>query len=529
MTISRDVPLSLYDTAVRGKRPLETLEPGKCGVYCCGPTVYDLSHIGHARAALVPDVLVRYLRHVGVDVHYVRNLTDVDDKIIRRANERGLSARDVAERYTLAYQEDMTELGMLPPDAEPKVTEHMAEIIELIERLIDRGLAYPAKGDVYYAVREFAGYGQLSAQKIDEMRAGARVEVDERKRDPMDFALWKAAKPGEPAWPSPWGEGRPGWHIECSAMSCKHLGERFDIHGGGRDLIFPHHENEIAQSKGAYGDDSFAKYWIHNGFVTFAGEKMAKSLGNFFTIREVTRLYHPEVLRFFLIAVHYRSPVNFDTRVQCPNCKTEMSLEHQQAGQCGACEHSADAESLRNQVRFPGLDEADDRLGYLYETLAKARAFLATAAKPKHDAEPIPVVATLVDRVNRWLADDLNTAAALAEISEPTSEVNRLLASKKGVDKAVRHRTIEAYVLQFEELAAVFGCFARDPEVFLRARRDLEAARIGLDSAHVDALMVERTRARESKDFARADEIRGELDQLGVEIRDASGTSDWTL
>jgi cysteinyl-tRNA synthetase len=284
----------LYDTLTASKRPLRTMVAGKCGVYCCGPTVYDASHVGHARAAVVPDVLVRLLRHEGYEVKYVRNITDVDDKIIRRANESSVAPREVSERWTAEYLRDLGEMGMCLPDVQPKVTDHMEGIIALVADLVDKGFAYAVDGDVYFRVASFSGYGKLSKRKLEDLRAGARVEVDERKEDPADFALWKAAKSGEPSWPSRFGNGRPGWHIECSAMSMRHLGVDFDVHCGGRDLVFPHHENEIAQSQAAHGEHTFARYWLHNGFVDFAGEKMAKSLGNFFTIREVLDLYHGE-------------------------------------------------------------------------------------------------------------------------------------------------------------------------------------------------------------------------------------------
>ena len=352
--------IHLTDTLTGKKVRVETVEPGAVGIYCCGPTVYDMSHIGHARAALAPDIMVRVLRQLGYRVKYVRNVTDIDDKVIARASEQGLDAGAVAARFTDEYHADMERLNMLVPDVEPRVSDHLSQIVDLIGQLVDQGLAYAASdGSVYYRVTRFESYGKLSGRSREEMieSAGSRIEVDDRKESPLDFALWKATKPGEPAWDSPWGQGRPGWHIECSAMSATHLGDTFDIHAGGRDLIFPHHENEIAQSEGAHGDHSFARYWVHNGFIDFAGEKMSKSLGNFWTIREILKLYTPEALRYFLMSVHYRSGLNFE--VELP----EGDLTDEEA---------------RRQARFPALEEADERVAYVYATLQGARELLAT-------------------------------------------------------------------------------------------------------------------------------------------------------
>src|SRR5512136_3124072 len=304
------MPLRVYNTLSGGKEEFVPLRPGKVGMYVCGVTVYDYSHIGHARAYVAFDVILRYLRYLGYDVTYVRNYTDIDDKIIKRANSDGVPFYEISERFIKEFDRDMAELGVEVPDVQPKATEHLAEIISLVTTLIDKGYAYQAGGDVYFCVDKFASYLKLSKRNLEEMQAGARIEVDEKKRHPMDFALWKEAKAGEPFWDSPWGKGRPGWHIECSAMSLKYLGETLDIHGGGQDLIFPHHENEIAQSEAATGRP-FVRYWLHNGFVNINAEKMSKSLGNFFTIREVLEKYDREVLRFFLLSAHYRSPLDF--------------------------------------------------------------------------------------------------------------------------------------------------------------------------------------------------------------------------
>ena len=535
-------PLVVHDTLRRAKVPLSLLQPGSCGVYCCGPTVYDVSHIGHARAALMPDVLVRTLRAAGLDVRYVRNVTDVDDKIIARASDEGRSAAEVAQAYTRAYHEDLAALGMLPPDVEPRVTEHIEDIVRMVQTLVERGLAYPVEGDVYYRVRRFPGYGKLSGRHLEELQAGARVEVDARKEDPLDFALWKAARPGEPAWDSPWGRGRPGWHIECSAMSMRHLGETFDVHCGGRDLIFPHHENEIAQSQGATCDTCFARHWMHNGFVNFAGEKMSKSLGNFFTIREVTALYPAEVLRYFLLSVHYRSPVNFDVEVPCPSCARTLPQAEQESGRCGGCGATATREELRARVCFPGLAEADERLAYIYTTLAKLDDFarrLGDGAGAGEDGEVDPAVAGMGAAVRAALRDDLNTSAALAALSGPLAVGNRLLASGKGVDKGLRRRTLLRLRLELRGevpgdpvrggISGLLGLFAADPQGWLTARRDQTAARVGLDVPRVESLVASREAARRAKDWETADRLRDELASLGVTVHDGPDGSTWTL
>ncbi|MCJ7493900.1 MAG: cysteine--tRNA ligase, partial [Deltaproteobacteria bacterium] len=304
------MPLKIYNTLTKKKEEFLPLQKGKVSMYVCGVTVYDRCHIGHARAAVVFDVLFRFLRYRGYEVTYVRNYTDVDDKIIKRANQEGVSCQEIAKRYIQEYEEDMEALGMERPTHEPRATENISQIIDLVKKLVEKGFAYTVDGDVYFSVEKFSSYGKLSGRDLEEMRAGARVEVDERKNNPLDFALWKSSKPGEPEWDSPWGRGRPGWHIECSAMSQRYLGESFDIHGGGQDLIFPHHENEIAQSEAATGKP-FVRFWVHNGFVNINHEKMSKSLGNILAIRDLLQDHHPEVLRLFLLSNHYRSPVDF--------------------------------------------------------------------------------------------------------------------------------------------------------------------------------------------------------------------------
>ena len=523
--------IELHDTLTGTRRPLETLQPGRVGLYCCGPTVYGLTHVGNARAALVPDVIVRFLRHQGYQVKYVRNITDIDDKIIRRGLEEGITAAEVAAKYTAEYHRDMADLNILPPDVEPTVQDHIVPIIELVSSLIGRGLAYEVDGDVYYRVASFTGYGRLSKRRLEEMLegAGSRIEVDQRKESPLDFALWKAAKPGEPSWDSPWGSGRPGWHIECSAMSSTHLGETFDIHTGGRDLVFPHHENEIAQSQGAHGPDTFARFWMHNGFINFAGEKMSKSLGNFFTTREITALYPPETLRYFLLTVHYRSGLNFEVEVGCPGCGVNLPTAEQETGRCAVCGHQADVEELRRRVRFPGLEEADDRLAYIYSTLQQARRFLADAKQPA-GAEPLTEqVAGMLPAFVEVMRNDFNTGGALGTLSKPLAEVNGLLSSGKGIGKASRYLSLERFVGDLEQIASVLGCFGQEPALWLRRRRDMKAARLGLDVARVEGLLAERVTARSAKDWAAADRIRDELAVLGVGVQDGPEGSLWSF
>ncbi|RMG98538.1 MAG: cysteine--tRNA ligase [Deltaproteobacteria bacterium] len=532
-------PLVVFDTMRGAKVPLELLEPGRCGIYCCGPTVYDDAHIGHARAALMPDVLVRTLRARDIEVTYVRNVTDVDDKIIARAERERTTADAVAERYTARYHEDLAALGMLPPDVEPKVTEHIDDIVALCRTLEAKGLAYVRDGNLYFRVRAFPGYGALSRRNPDEMRSGARVEVDERKEDPLDFALWKAARPGEPVWDSPWGPGRPGWHIECSAMSMRYLGERFDVHAGGRDLVFPHHENEIAQSRGATCDTCFAQYWMHNGFVTFAGEKMSKSLGNFFTIREVIARYPGEAVRAFLLGVHYRSPVNFDVRVSCPSCGADLEPGAQERGTCTACGATFDPGALRAQIELPGVAEADERVAYVYRTLEGIERFFGGDVPPAEEGDVDPTVSGMRAAVDAALSDDLNTSAALAALSEPMALANRWLASGKGVPKKVRRATLARLFRDLRGqrpgdpkeggISGLLGLFAADPGPYLRRRRDARAARMGLDVARIEQLLHERQAARAARDFEAADRLRDELRSMGVSVLDGPEGSDWTV
>jgi len=440
-------------------------------MYVCGMTVYDLCHLGHARVLVVFDTVVRYLRYSGFDVTYVRNITDIDDKIITRANENGEDFSALTKRFVQAMHEDSEELGVLPPDEEPAATASMPEIIDMVQILIDKGFAYTAKveegddgqGDVYYDVSSFENYGKLSGKKLEDLRAGERVAVDERKDDPLDFVLWKAAKPGEPFWDSPWGKGRPGWHIECSAMSTCCLGNHFDIHGGGQDLQFPHHENEIAQSEAATGE-TFVNLWMHNGFVRIDDEKMSKSLGNFFTVREILKLYKGEEIRYFVLASQYRSPLNYSDQL---------------------------------------LDTARTALSRLYSTLRDLDV-------PADYDENDPAVETFKQAMD----DDFNTPEALAVLFDLANQVNKL--RDEDAEAAVQKAAV------LKKLAAVLGLLEADPEQFLQAGAGEDS-----DADKIEALIVARKEARENKDWAAADRIRDELDAMGIVLEDKDGKTVW--
>jgi cysteinyl-tRNA synthetase len=457
--------LEIYNSLTRRKEPFQPLSPGRVSMYVCGMTVYDLCHLGHARVLVVFDVVYRHLRRLGYDVTYVRNITDVDDKIIRRADENGEPMAALTERFIAAMHEDADRLGVLRPDAEPRATAHMDAMLAMIGRLLEKGHAYVAdNGDVYYAVASFPGYGRLSGKDPQDLRAGARVEVGEAKRDPLDFALWKAAKPGEPAWDSPWGPGRPGWHIECSAMSTGCLGNHFDIHGGGADLMFPHHENEIAQSEGATGEP-FVNVWMHNGFVRINDEKMSKSLGNFFTVRDILERYQPEEVRCFILGSHYRSPLNYD-----------------------------DSQ----------LDGARAALTRLYTALRGLAS----------DVEPAGSEAYR-ERFDAAMNDDFNTPEALAVLFDLAREINRLRGDDAGAAAALG--------AELRRLGDDLGLLGQDPDVYLKAG----AGDDGLSDAAIDDLIARRTAARKGRDFKEADRIRDELQAAGIVLEDGPGGTIW--
>ena len=466
--------LKIYNTLDRRKQDFVPIEPGRVRMYVCGMTVYDYCHLGHARVMVVFDMVQRWLRASGYELTYVRNITDVDDKIIRRAVENGETISELTARFISYMDEDAAALGVQKPDHEPRATQHIGGMLDLIEALQAKGLAYRAEsGDINYAVRKFPGYGKLSGKSLDELRAGERVEADPSKHDPLDFVLWKRAKQGEPAWPSPWGEGRPGWHIECSAMSCQLLGMHFDIHGGGQDLQFPHHENEIAQSEGAHGG-IFVNYWMHNGFVRVDDEKMSKSLGNFFTIREVLKQYDAEVVRFFILRAHYRSPLNY-------------SDQH--------------------------LDDARGALTRLYTALKN-----------------VPPQAMAIDwndayagRFRAAMDDDFNTPEAMAVLFDLAAEANRSKsAASSGLLKA---------------LGGTLGLLGQDAIAFLQGRAPRDASEAGQAAVNassstesrdqIDQMIAARAAAKKAKNYAEADRIRKELLTAGIVLEDTPQGTTW--
>ena len=461
--------LKIYNTLTRQKEVFVPLVPGMLRMYVCGMTVYDYCHLGHARVMVAFDVVARHLRASGYDLTYVRNITDIDDKIIQRANERGESFQALTERFIDAMHEDERALGVLPPDHEPKATQAISEILSMIETLMAKGHAYVgSNGDVFYAVQSFQTYGRLSGKQLEDLQSGSRVDVDDAKKDPLDFVLWKMAKPDEPSWPSPWGQGRPGWHIECSAMSTCCLGNHFDIHGGGMDLQFPHHENEIAQSEGATGE-RFVNYWMHNGFVRVNEEKMSKSLGNFFTVREVLKQYRPEVIRFFILNSHYRSPLNY----------------------------SQDT-----------LNEALAGLTRLYTAL---RDVPLNALNASFDGDDYGT------RFNEAMNDDFNTAEAVAVLFDLARDLNRQKSSNAELATHLASR--------LRGLASNLGLLETDPELFLKSPSPTDDAGSGDDQ--IDALILARQEAKAQKNWAEADRIRQFLAEQGIVLEDAAGKTTW--
>jgi cysteinyl-tRNA synthetase len=504
--------VQLYNTITRKLEPFEPRVPGKVGVYVCGPTPYARAHAGHARANLSFDVLVRHLRARGFDVNYVRNLTDVDDKILAAAQASGEEPLALSARMAGLIEQEMSAIGILPPDVEPRVSDHISDIVALIETLIEKKVAYTAetaKGvDVYFSVRSFPDYGKLSHRNIDDLLSGARVEVTaDVKKDPLDFALWKGSTDAW-GWPSPWGKGRPGWHIECSAMSARYLGPHFDIHGGGMDLIFPHHENEIAQSEAAWGKE-FSRYWMHNGFVTCDSEKMSKSLGNFVTMGDVLARNDPEAFRYFLLNAHYRGAVAFDVEKRDDD-----------------------------RVVFPLIDEAERRVEYLYTTLDTLRvaadgSFDGAKNEPQLAAHA-KTIAEAEERVLSALDKDLNAPAALAVLGELGKAANEVAmfttkAKKDPAKLASGRKLAEAARNALLAAAKPLGLLGVDSNVFFERSRLQRLANRGLDAAVIDAKVRERSEARTAKDFARGDVLRKELTDMGVELLDGVDGSSWKL
>ena len=475
--------MRVYNSLGKKKELFEPLVPGKVRMYVCGPTVYDSSHIGHARSVVVFDVIVRYLKAKGFDVTYVRNFTDVDDKIIDKANQLGIDSQEVAERFIKEFHEDMDALNVERATIEPKATEHISQIIQFIEKLIKKGFAYQINGDVYYSVENFKEYGKLSGRKLEDMEAGARVEIDERKHNPFDFVLWKSSKPGEPAWESPWGKGRPGWHIECSAMSNEYLGETFDIHGGGKDLNFPHHENEIAQSEAIFGKP-FVKYWIHNGFVNIDQEKMSKSLGNFLMIKDVIETYHPEVVRLFLLSNHYRSPIDF----------TDQAMVEARSG-------------LDKIYAF--LERAEEKIGLI----------------SNQDVE----TGDCWQRFSEAMDDDFNSARGIGILFDTVRSTNRLLDQHQDNLSQKIKKTIQSNRSDILKIGNVLGILAEPPKVYFDKKRFQGLEQKSIDPAVIDKMVKEREEARKTKDWEKADQIRKQLDDMNIIIEDRPDGTIWKI
>jgi cysteinyl-tRNA synthetase len=498
----RSMALVLYDTLSSTKKPFAPADPGNARIYVCGPTVYDYAHLGHARCYTVYDVLVRHLRASGQRLTYVRNVTDVDDKILTRSAENGETPAALTARMTAAFTEDMDALGNVRPDIEPRVSEHVAEIVALTETLIAAGAAYVAEGDVYFRVGSFAEYGKLSHRTVESMLEGASGRTEEvekrRKENAADFALWKGAPPGEWGWSSPWGHGRPGWHIECSAMAMRHLGETLDLHGGGLDLVFPHHENEIAQSEAATRKP-FAKHWMHNGFVEADKTKMSKSLGNFFTARDVLQRHEAEAIRFALLTVHYRSPLAL-----------EWTLDD--AG---------------NVTGFPLFEEAERRVEYVYTT--RQRVASIEASRIVTEGEVPEAIARFPEQVAAALDDDLNTAVAIAASSEMLKQSNELVDRSRRKKGTVARAAVEATTRAFRALGVELGIGAQDADAFLARIRDRRAKKRGIRDEDVERKIRERREARDGKDFARADALRDELVAMGIELMDGPQGTAWRI
>jgi len=488
--------LRIFNTMTGKKEDFLPLQEKKVGMYACGVTVYDLCHIGHARSAIVFDMIHRYFQYKGYEVTFVRNFTDIDDKIIKRANEEKVDWKAIAEKYIGEFNIDMGRLRLGKPSFEPRATEHIPGMIQLISILMDKGYAYQRDGNVFFSIEKFKDYGKLSRRNLEEMQAGARVEIDEKKDNPLDFALWKASKPGEPFWGSPWGNGRPGWHIECSVMSQKYLGETFDIHGGGKDLTFPHHENEIAQSEAATGKP-FARHWIHNGFVNINKEKMSKSLGNFLTIKEILKDWHPEVLRLFFLSHHYRSPVDY----------SEDSLGEAKTG----------------------LDRFYVTLHAIQEELKKP----LVPQKKKIDMAVVEnchqTVKTFQSRYEEAMDDDFNTAQALGHFYDLQTDLNSLLTLSKGQPDEKIALILKQGLEHFSARGWVFGLFAEDPGKYISRQKKEGLKKLNLSEEDITKRIEERNTARKEKDWKKADEIRQDLLSKRIILEDTPSSTHWKL
>ncbi|MFQ5841485.1 MAG: cysteine--tRNA ligase [Thermodesulfobacteriota bacterium] len=483
--------LRIYNTLSGKKEVFKPLRGNKVGMYVCGVTVYDLCHIGHARSTIVFDVIFRYLRFLGYEVTYVRNITDLDDKIIKKANEEGVGWEEIAHRYTREFNSDMDVLGLEKPTREPRATDHIHEMIAMAERLMGRGYAYQVDGDVFFSIEKFKDYGKLSKRNLEQMKAGARVEIDEKKRNPLDFALWKASKPGEPSWDSPWGRGRPGWHIECSVMSQAYLGDTVDIHGGGKDLIFPHHENEITQSEGATGKP-LAQFWVHNGFVNINREKMSKSLGNILTIKEILNHYHPEIIRLFLLSHHYRSPVDFSDR---------------------------------------NLAEAKMGMDRFYSTL-KRKDQLEGQGGQRSPGEEVQKVIEGVKafpaRFREAMDDDFNTALALGHFHDLARNLNALVEDR-GLGHGFPVDVLASAGDDFRRFGNILGLFQRAPEDYFEEQKQRELSRLPVNEEKINLMIQERQEARSQGDWKQADEIRESLASMGIAVEDGPNGTTWRI
>jgi cysteinyl-tRNA synthetase len=488
----------IFNTATRKKEIFKPVKDGAASIYVCGITAYDICHIGHARGAIFFDVVVRHLRLRGYQVVYVKNFTDIDDKIIDRARKEKVSISEISKRYIDLHNEDMAALGVENPTLAPKATEHIDDMIALIAALIEKGNAYCVDGDVYFSVDKFPLYGKFSGRNLEEMVAGARIDVNDKKKNPLDFVLWKKSKEGEPFWESPWGKGRPGWHIECSAMSRRYLGETFDIHGGGEDLIFPHHENEIAQSRAITGKP-LANYWMHNGFVRINSEKMSKSLGNIFSIREILSKYHPEAVRLFMLQSHYRSPLDFsedslaEARSALVRCYTTLQLQKETLGK------------LSNS----------DNLN-IKEASAK-------------DEKYISILEKLREKFDAALDDDFNTAQALGYVFEAVRHMNNFLVADKKAANFHRSKILDISKKVFSHFGAVLGILQDDPDNYFRSDKEKESHKQGLNIEKIERLVKERRNARAAKDWAKADAIRDELAKLHVVVKDSDNATSWII
>jgi cysteinyl-tRNA synthetase len=484
--------VKIYNTLTRKKELFQPLEKGHIKLYVCGITSYDYCHIGHARSALAFDMIVRYFRYLNYKVTYIRNFTDIDDKIIARAAEQGTSTEELANRFIDEFYVDMDNLGVDRPTMEPKATEHIQEMIGLISELIDKDMAYAANGDVYYRVGSFPGYGKLSGRKLEDMQAGARIQINENKDDPMDFVLWKASKPGEPSWKSPWGDGRPGWHIECSAMSRKYLGDTFDIHGGGQDLIFPHHENELAQSEAATCRP-YVNMWIHHGFVTIRDEKMSKSLGNFLTIRDILAHYHPEVLRFFIFSTQYRNPLDF----------SEAAMQNAMAG-----------------------------LDRLYECIATVEAMGSDCSKTSvqiASTKDITKLTSMEERFQKAMNNDFNTALAQGILFESAKVINKISRQINGQPCQSDYVLLTTAVTTIVKLASIMGILQEKAEHFLNAKKAAMLEQIEISEDEILQLIKERKQARDEKNWGRSDEIRDQLLAYHIELKDGAAGTGWSI